>query len=131
MGLLPDIVQFCGAIDNMRRVYAEGDLLVLTSDHEGTPNVLMEAMASGLPVVATDVGGVRELIQHGGNGFVIERNDEEALTCALTTLVESSELRKSFGSRSRESALARFSTTGLPATLNALYGRAMSLQYAS
>ena len=73
------------------------ETFVLTSDHEGTPNVVLEAMASGLPVVTTRVGGVPEIVEQGRSGFVVEPDDEESFTSALRNLIESPDLRMKTG----------------------------------
>ncbi len=78
LGLLPDGVKFRGSVAEMAPVYRNADVCVLTSDYEGTPNVLLEAMASGLAVVATNVGGVSEVVRQGENGFLVEPGDETA-----------------------------------------------------
>ena len=66
LGLYPGCLRFLGGVSDMGRVYQEADICVLTSDFEGTPNVLLEAMAAGLPVVATQVGGVPEIYSKTG-----------------------------------------------------------------
>jgi len=58
---------------DMHSLYQQASIFVLTSEHEGTPNVLLEAMATGLPVVATPVGGVPEIVQHGRTGFLASK----------------------------------------------------------
>ena len=70
LGLLPDAVRFHGADDNLLHFYNNADVLLLTSDYEGTPNVVLEAMACGLPVVATRVGGISEIVQEGVTGLL-------------------------------------------------------------
>ena len=74
-------------------------MFVLSSDYEGMPNVLIEAMALGLPVVATDCpsGGPRELIQVGDNGMLFPVNDRQALTKSLCVLVENENYEESLG----------------------------------
>ena len=70
LGLFPELVQFRGGVADTRSVYREAAVCVLTSDLEGTPNVLLEAMASGLPVVASKVGGIyRKLCSTGRRAF--------------------------------------------------------------
>jgi glycosyltransferase involved in cell wall biosynthesis len=69
------IVEFLGRVPDPRPLYRDADALLLTSDHEGTPNVVMEAMASGLPVVATNVDGTGDLLRHEATGFLFEPAD--------------------------------------------------------
>ncbi len=77
----------------VRRLLAEADVFVLPSFAEGVPVSLMEAMAAGLPVVATAVGGVSELVEHERTGLVVPPGDVEALTAALERLILNADLR--------------------------------------
>ncbi|GAA3255664.1 glycosyltransferase family 4 protein [Nonomuraea helvata] len=78
-GLGSDSVRFLGGVPGAARLIAAADLLVLSSAHEGLPVVIMEALAAGVPVVSTRVGGVPDLVQHGQNGFLTRPGDPEAL----------------------------------------------------
>jgi len=84
------------------------DVFVLSSLYEGFPYVILEAMAEGIPVVTTSVGGVEEAIVDGENGFVIPVKSVDDLTRALFELLKSEGLREKFGKRSRE-RVRRFS----------------------
>src|SRR5206468_4261129 len=86
-GLLPSRLGGRGAVSNMLPVYREADALVLTSDYEGTPNVVLEAMACGLPVIATRVGDVPEIVRHGETGFLVEPSDTEAIAERLVDML--------------------------------------------
>ena len=88
-------------VQDMRQIYDQADILVLTSDFEGTPNVVLEAMASGLPVVGTRVGGVPEVVRHGETGYLVELDDNEQIADTLLTLIDSIQLRAEMGSRAR------------------------------
>lgn len=85
---LADRVLFAGNVDNaeLKWWYSAADVLVLCSSREGWPNVLLEAMACGLPVIATRVGGVPEIVTEPVSGRLIERRDPDALVEAITTL---------------------------------------------
>ncbi len=89
-------LKFLGEQDNMSTVYRECDILVLTSDHEGTPNVVLEAMAHGMPVVATKVGGVPDVI-NDHCGILVEPANLEELVNAATKLIRNSDLRRKLG----------------------------------
>jgi glycosyltransferase involved in cell wall biosynthesis len=78
------------------------DLFVLNSTHEGFPYVVLEAMSLGLPVVATAVGGIPEVVQHGQNGLLIAPNANGALSKTLMKLVTSSEERQRLASGAQE-----------------------------
>jgi glycosyltransferase involved in cell wall biosynthesis len=121
LGLLPDIVEFRGGVSDMRSIYHEAEVCVLTSDYEGTPNVLLEAMASGLPVVATRVGGVPEIVQHGQTGFLVERDNVDGLVTALVELVKKRELRMQMGRRARSYVEENHCLERLPVYLGRLY----------
>jgi len=80
---------FTGLLTDMTPVYGALDLLVQPSDTEGTPRTVLEAMAHRVPVVATDVGDVAELLDHGYAGVLIEPNDAEALASAIVHVLDS------------------------------------------
>jgi glycosyltransferase involved in cell wall biosynthesis len=107
-------------------VYQESDVCVLTSDEEGTPNVLLEAMACGLPVVATRVGGVPDIIRHNENGFLVDRADTGEMVDSLLKLVNNPALREEMGSRARSFIEVNHSLQRLPLYLENLYRIALS-----
>jgi glycosyltransferase involved in cell wall biosynthesis len=81
-------VHFLGPRQDVPALLADFDVLVLTSDSEGTPNVALEAAGIGIPVVATDVGDIRRIIADGQNGFVVPARDLEALITSTRVCVE-------------------------------------------
>jgi len=85
--------------DDVSLVLSALDVVVLTSDNEGVPLSLIEAASAGVPVVATDVGGVREIVEHDATGCVVA--DERGLTAAVTRLVNDASLRRSLGEAAR------------------------------
>ena len=97
------------------------DVFVLPSRAEGFPLSILEAMLMGLPVVATDVGSVREAVQDGETGFVVRSDDVIGLTSALGQLIEQPELRRRFGARARAVALERFSLAKMIEGYESLY----------
>lgn len=97
------------------------DLFALPSDYEGFPYVLLEAMAEGLPVVTTRVGGSEELISDGKNGFIVPVRDPEALAEALSRLLSDENLRRQFGRKSLERVQAFSVDKMVEATLE-VYG---------
>ncbi|EQD38607.1 glycosyl transferase group 1 [mine drainage metagenome] len=90
--------------DALRREYASADLFVLPSHMEPFGIVLLEAMAAGLPVVATSVGGIPEVVHSGLTGLLVPPRDPAALARALDTLVADPQLRSRFGDRGRARA---------------------------
>jgi len=129
LGLSPDILQFRDTVSDMRPVYHEAAVCLLTSDHEGTPNVLLEAMASGVPVVATRVGGVPGIVQHGRTGFLHEPDDLESVVADTFELVMKSRLRTEMGRRARAFVEERHNLQRLPAYLNGLYQQALPARH--
>jgi glycosyltransferase involved in cell wall biosynthesis len=97
LGRLPslDVPCFLGAVD----------ILVLPSYDEGLPRAVLEAMSMARPVVASAVGGVPELIQHGVNGLLVPPGDRAALVQALKSLIEDEVLRAEMGRRARQAAM--------------------------
>lgn len=128
LGLFPDGVQFLGAVSDMRPVYQQAAVCVLTSDHEGTPNVLLEAMACGLPVVATNVGGVPDIVRHGETGFLCEPENLDGLAASLAQLVKNRMLRTEMGKRARNFVENNHSLQRLPAYLSGLYQHALPMR---
>lgn len=127
LGLLPGGVEFKGNMVDVAPIYREADICVLTSEHEGTPNVLLEAMSSGLPVVATRVGGVPGIIKEGETGFVVD--DEAGLYAALLKLVDDPAGRAQMGQRARSFVEQNHALRGLPGKLADLYRQMFSAPF--
>lgn len=89
-------IELLGFIENVRPYYALADVFVLSSLSEGTPNVVLEAMANKLPVIATDVNGVREVIRNGENGVMIPAKDPSAIYNAVDQLIDDTQLQEKF-----------------------------------
>ncbi len=89
---LAENVQLCGKVTDLKRRIEKAAVFVLSSDYEGMPNALMEAMAAGIPTVATDCpcGGPSYLIENRTNGLLVPVGDEKALAEAILTLLGSS-----------------------------------------
>ncbi len=121
LGLLPSIVNFRGTCADLLPEYHRADILVLSSDWEGTPNVILEAMASGLAVVATPVGGVPEIVHDGETGFLAHSPTDEELTKKLVNLIEDPPLRQRIGSQARSFVEQHHSVRRLPHFLEGLY----------
>jgi len=98
-----------GLQDDMPAVLAEFDLVVSASHTEAMPLALMEAMGAGLPVVATRVGGVPDLIQHGITGYLAGPSDIDGIAQSVRTLLQQPQLLKDFGERARERAVRHLS----------------------
>jgi glycosyltransferase involved in cell wall biosynthesis len=105
---LEERVHLVGARDDVPAVLAEADVFVLSSRSEGMPVSVIEAMAAGLPVVASHVGGMSELVEDGETGFLVPPEDPTALTRVLATLLEDQALRRRLGDAGRERARREF-----------------------
>ncbi|UUX94279.1 glycosyltransferase [Aquabacterium sp. J223] len=106
---MQDHVHLAGLQSDMAAVLAELDLVVSSSHTEAMPLALMEAMAAGLPVVGTRVGGVPELVQHGITGYLAGPGDIDAIASCARALLRDPALRERFGGAARSRALQRFS----------------------
>jgi len=91
---LNDIVLFAGHRNDIPQILALSDLSVLTSDREGFSNAIVESLAAGVPVVATDVGGNSEAIVDGECGFLVKPDDQTGLAEALKTVLTNDRLRQ-------------------------------------
>ena len=96
-----DRVVLTGVRDDVDALLRAADVFVLSSRTEAFPNVVLEAMATGLPVVTTDVGSVREMVEDGASALVVAPDDEAALSGAIRRLLEDAVLRSRFGVRGR------------------------------
>jgi glycosyltransferase involved in cell wall biosynthesis len=119
-----DAVTFTGFVprNDMPAVYRQTDIFVLPSQNEGMSIALLEAMASGLPVVVTDTGGTAELVQDEVDGYVVPWADVLALTRVLATLVQDEQLRQRMGKESRRVA-QQFDWSSVSWEYLELYGR--------
>ena len=99
---IADHVVFTGFRTDVGRILRSSDLFVLPSRTEAFPNVVLEAMASGLPVVATDVGSVGEMVEDGRSGVMVPAGDVGALQEAVKALLGDTERMRAFGDRGRK-----------------------------
>lgn len=106
---IEDKVHFLGHRGDVARLMPHFDLLWLGSEYEGLPNVLMEAMMAGVPVVATDIPGNCELVVPGETGYLVPIGDRAAIARQAQKLLENSELAKRLGEAGRRRMLAEFS----------------------
>ena len=102
------VIEWFGHTDEVRPYIARADIVVLPSYREGTPRSLLEASAMGKPVIATDVVGCREVVEHGRTGILVPVRDSEALAKAIIELVRDPERRARMGAAGREKMLREF-----------------------
>jgi len=113
---------FVGSELDVSALYQAMDIFVLPSICEGMSNTLLEAMASGLPCVATNVGGNPELVGDGRWGYLFSPKDVAGLTELLERLIAGPDLRARFSRTGREEAVARFSLERMILDYANLYG---------
>jgi glycosyltransferase involved in cell wall biosynthesis len=105
---LTEAVELLGDRDDVPELLAEADIFVLSTLSEGLPMTVLEAMAAGVPVVASDVGGVPEVVVHEETGLLVPAGDSRALGSALARLIAQPELRRRFGAAGRARAETKF-----------------------
>jgi sugar transferase (PEP-CTERM/EpsH1 system associated) len=114
-------VHFLGSVGDTAPVYRGLDILTLSSLSEGTSMSILEGLATGLPVVATSVGGNPDLVQEGVQGHLVPSRDPRALAEGLVRLVRDPEHRRAAGIEARKRAVAEFSLTGMVEQYESLY----------
>ncbi|MBK8095306.1 MAG: glycosyltransferase [Verrucomicrobiaceae bacterium] len=102
-------IEWCGELSELGAFHDSVCLFVMISEPAGCPNASLEAMASSLPIIATDVGGAREQIEHGVNGLLVPARDDAALATAMLTLLHDAEKRASMRKAAHERAGRLFS----------------------
>jgi len=117
---IADRCRFVGYVDDVSRYLAACDVVALTSANEGTPVTIIEALAAGVPVVSTDVGGVRDVVTDGRSGFLVPFGDVERVAARLDDLARDPELRASLGAAGTD-AVDRYSVPRLVDDLDMLY----------
>ena len=114
-------VQFLGHRDDVPALLAEADAFVLPSRSEAFPNGVIEAMAAGLPVVASAVGGLLDLVDNGRTGLLVRPNDPPALAGALETLIDAPDFAASLGLAARRTIAERYSFDRMVHAFEELY----------
>ena len=114
-------VRFLGWRADLARIYAGADIVALTSDNEGTPVALIEALAAGRCVVATDVGGVRDVLDNGRLGELVAPRDVPGFCRAIERLMDDAARSARISAAAAESAPLRFDLRRLHADTDALY----------
>jgi glycosyltransferase involved in cell wall biosynthesis len=118
---IADRVIFTGWRRDLPGIYADLDVLAVTSNNEGTPVSAIEAMAAGCPVVATNVGGLPDLIREGETGYLVPPGDAPAAATALLRVLRQPEIARRMGETARKSVRERFSSQRLITDMERLY----------
>lgn len=105
---LSDGVIFTGHISAPEKVYGLFDVFAMSSDTEQMPNVVLQAMAAGLPIVATDVGDIATMVASANRNLIVPKGDEAALALAMTNLLRHGERARDIGELNRTRARADF-----------------------
>ena len=114
-------VRFLGTRDDVPALLSQAACVTLSSDYEGCPFTVIEAMAAGAPVVGTRVGGVPELVEHGVTGLLVEPRSPEALAAAVSELLASPERARGMGAAGRVAARKCFSVERMVEGVAAVY----------
>ncbi len=104
-------IYFLGVRTDVHALLGASDVFVLSSEFEGNPLCVMEAMAAGLPVISTEVGGVSQLIEDGKSGVLVKKGDLSGLSDAMMTLMTDNFLRARIKDYSKKRALEKFDSS--------------------
>lgn len=118
-----DEIRFLGPVTDMPEFYRSLDLFVLPSLSEGLPLVVLEAMACGTPVVATNVAGTPEVIRDGVDGLLVPPSDAEALATAMRTIIDNESLCRTFAETGEARVRAEFGTERVAREVAEIYRR--------
>ena len=118
---IQDRVRFLGERTDVAALYNVCDIKVLASTYEGTPNVVLEAMASGLPVIATNVSDNARIVQDGQCGYIVPPDDSPALADRLVRLLQSESLRHQMGEAARARVIEEYSLGSLASRTGRIY----------
>lgn len=127
---IADRIEFLGHQEDVPSLLAGADLFVLPSRSEAFPNGAIEAMAAGLPVVASDVGGLRDLIDDGRTGLLVPPANPEALAAAIESLVADPARAAALGAAARNEIESRYSFERMLRDFDALYQSAVRATHA-
>ena len=123
---LQDRIEFLGECREPGGLFADSEIFILSSNFEAFPITVLEAMRAGLPVVASDVGGISEAVQHGVTGFLTPAHDEHALAGAIGDLLRMPKLRASLGARGRTRYLECFTSEHMVSNTSDVYAAVLA-----
>ena len=115
-------IRFVGLIEEIHTFYRQLDIFVLPSiSSEGLPMTILEAMATGLPVIASDIAGIPEVIQNEKNGILSPPQDVQALTSAIEKIANHTSLRRELGQNAQNTIQERFTMDSVCRKIQSLY----------
>lgn len=123
---IADRVHFLGSRTDVPAVLKAADLVVQTSDIEGLPNAMMEALSAGRPVVATSAGGTADVIDHGADGYIVPLGDKSSLLKWTTALLQDPALAGRMGQAAAAKMRSRFSAAHMARQYEALFVRLLA-----
>jgi len=123
LGMTPSDLIFLGECDRVPALLARIAMLVLSSDYEGFPNVILEAMAARLPVITTPAGDASLVVQHGKTGYVVECDDTEGMAAFMIRLARSPSMRMNLGEAGRRRVEQEYNYESLSERLVAIFRR--------
>jgi glycosyltransferase involved in cell wall biosynthesis len=121
LGLPSPAVEFPGKLPDVSDYYAEADVFVHLAASEGTPNVVLEAMAAGLPVITTEAGDLRRIVRHRQTGLIVPVDDAQAVAESLLELARSPESASRLGEQARAEVLETYSARNVRSALEHFY----------
>lgn len=124
---LDDNIEFLGRVsrEELLRVYQNATMQIVPSIYEGLPTVILEGMSCGLPIIATDIGGSRDIIKDGQSGLLVPPASPKSLASAMKTLWTNDKLRRQLGKNARRTILSRFTWDNITNNFLEIYNRAV------
>jgi L-malate glycosyltransferase len=121
-------VQFMGRVSSEKLLdtYQHATIQVVPSIYEGLPTVILEGMSCGLPLIATDIGGNRDIIEHGKNGLLIPPASPTSIADTIVELWTNNDLRKDLGKNARETILKKFTWDTIANNFVTIYNQALT-----
>jgi len=123
---ISNLVYFPGYVKDFAELVSSAEMVVLSSLWEGMPNIIIEAMAAGKPVIATSVGGCKEIVHEGENGFLVQPRDPDALAKKMMLLLQKPDLCKMMGANGFLTVAAGFSLDGMVKKYEEIYDAVLS-----
>ncbi len=125
------VIRFVGQVRDVRPFYGVADIVVLPSLSEGSPNVVLEAMAARVPLIAAKVGGVPEIVRDRETALLVPPGNAGAMAAALVELMDNSELRTQLAAQAHDHVAAEFAPSQYDARLSAVYQKVLTVAESS